>query len=367
MADVVVVDDSQFMRVQIREILEEGGHTVVAEAESGSQGIEAVRDHQPDVVTMDVKMPGMDGIEAVSELMSTDPKPVLMLSRYTEAGAETTLGALDAGAVDFMRKPDGEVTASLVEYADDLVDLVRVAAQADVEAIETDGLATASLPEPEESDSSAPAQLSAPGNLAATDWETPPTLFIAASTGGPSEIHTVLGTLPATAGIRVVIVQHMPEQFTDRFANRLDDDSAFDVREAEDGGRVGPNEAIVARGDHHLEIDRDLGSELSLSLTDDPPVHSVRPAADLTLKSGAKTVSGPLIGVVLSGMGYDGATGVEWIADAGGTVLVQDPETASIGSMPKNAIETGVVDSTHPATDLPRVILNTLESTREEL
>ncbi|WP_336326020.1 chemotaxis-specific protein-glutamate methyltransferase CheB [Halovenus sp. HT40] len=367
MADVVVVDDSQFMRVQIREILEEGEHTVVAEAENGKQGIAAVREHQPDVVTMDVKMPGMDGIETVSELMATDPTPVLMLSRYTEEGAETTLDALDAGAVDFMMKPDGEVTASLVEYADDLIELVSVVAQADVESRESTP-AAASVPASPDSPSipTVPDQLSAP-ELATTDWETPPTLFIAASTGGPSEIHTVLGALPATAGIRVVVVQHMPEQFTDRFANRLDDISAFDVREAADGDRVGPNEAIVARGDHHLEVDRDFGDELAVTLTEEPPVHSVRPAADVTLESGAKTVSGPLVGVVLSGMGTDGAVGTEWIADAGGTVIVQDPDSASIGSMPENAIETGVVDEMHPTEELPEAILEAFRSARTEL
>jgi two-component system chemotaxis response regulator CheB len=159
----------------------------------------------------------------------------------------------------------------------------------------------------------------------------------------------------------------MPEQFTDRFASRLDDVSPFAVREAPDGGRVGPNEAIVARGGRHLEIDRDLGDELVVSLTDEPPVHSVRPAADVTLESGAKTVPGPLVGVVLSGMGYDGAAGAEWIADAGGTVIVQDPETASIASMPENAIETGVVDGVYPTAELPAEIIKTLEAAREKL
>lgn len=365
MADVVVVDDSQFMRVQIREILEEGGHTVVAEAENGTEGIEAVRTHRPDVVTMDVKMPGIDGIETVSKLMTTDPTPVLMLSRYTEEGAETTLDALDAGAVDFLMKPDGEVTTSLVEYADDLVELVDVVAAADVEAISSDPT-SAPIPSPNSHTPTVPDPVSAP-DLATTDWETPPTLLIAASTGGPSEIHTVLGALPANAGIRVIIVQHMPEQFTDRFASRLNEISEFAVREAADGGRVGQNEAVVARGGHHLEIDRDLGEDLLVSLTEDPPVHSVRPAADVTLESAAKTVSGPLVGVVLSGMGYDGAVGAEWVADAGGTVLVQDPDTASIASMPENAIETGVVDESYPADELPEAIVELLKSDRAEL
>ncbi|MXR50926.1 chemotaxis-specific protein-glutamate methyltransferase CheB [Halovenus sp. WSH3] len=362
MAEVAVVDDSQFMRVQIREILEEGGHTVVAEAENGKTGVAAVREHRPDVVTMDVKMPGMDGIEAVSELMSTDPTPVLMLSRYTEEGADTTLDALDAGAVDFMRKPDGEVTASLVEYADDLVELVSVVARADVGPTQAES-GGASVPAEAAAPVTTPERLSAP-DLAAAEWKTPPTLFVAASTGGPSEIQTVLGALPGTVGLRTIIVQHMPEQFTDRFAARLDKIAALDVREATDGDRVGPNEAVVARGGHHLELDRDLGDRLLVSLTDDPPVHSVRPAADVTLESGANAVDGRLVGVVLSGMGRDGAAGAERIADAGGTVLAQKPETASIGSMPEHAIETGAVDGVHPPEKLPEAILDALDSAR---
>ena len=358
MADVVVVDDSQFMRVQIREILEEGDHTVVGEAENGTQAIEAVQEHRPDVVTMDVKMPGMDGIETVAELMATDPTPVLMLSRYTEEGADTTLDALDAGAVDFMRKPDGEVTTGLVEYADDLVELVGVVADADVEQVDA---ATPPASVPDDASPTVPEQVAAPA-VAAEELDTPPTLFVAASTGGPSEIHTVVGALPATADLRVVIVQHMPEQFTGRFANRLDEVSALAVREASDGDRVSPNEAVIARGDHHLEIDRELGDDLVVSLTDDDPVHSVRPAADVTLQSAVETVSGPVVGVVLSGMGYDGAVGVEALADAGATVLVQDPEAASITSMPENALETGAVDGVYPTEELPEAIIEAFEA-----
>lgn len=359
MADVVVVDDSQFMRVQIREILREGGHTVVAEAENGTQALAAVREHRPDVVTMDVKMPGMDGIETVGELMATDPTPVLMLSRYTEEGADTTLDVLDAGAVDFMMKPDGEVTTGLVEYADDLVELVAVVADADVEQLDTATSPVAAVPD--EASSGVPEAVAAP-DVPVEELAAPPTLFVAASTGGPSEIHTVVGALPDTADLRVVVVQHMPEQFTGRFADRLDEVSSLSVREATHGSRVGPNEAVVARGGQHLEIDRELGDDLTLSLTDDEPVHSVRPAADVTLQSAVETVSGPVVAVVLSGMGSDGAAGIEALADAGATVLVQDPETASIASMPENALDTGVVDGSYAAADLPEAIIDAVEA-----
>lgn len=349
-----MVDDSQFMRVQIQEILEKGGHTVIAQASNGKEAVDTVRKHDPDVVTMDVKMPGMDGIEAVEQLMETHPAPVLMLSRYTEEGAETTLEAIDAGAVDFMMKPDGEVTTSLVEYADDLVELVGIVAKADIDRkapTETEPAGTdtetAATPETE---------------ISADDWQTPPTVVIAASTGGPSELHSILGSLPATVGLRVLIVQHMPEQFTGRFAGRLDEISEFAVSEATEGGRVGPNEAVVARGGRHLEIEADTDQKLELTLTKHPPVHSVRPAADVTFESVANTATGPLVGVVLSGMGRDGATGVEHIAAAGGTVIVQSPESSSISSMPDCAIETGVVDEIAPTEKIPQLLLEYVEA-----
>ena len=349
MADVVVVDDSQFMRVQIREILEEGGHSVVGEADNGKRAVTVVSDLEPDVVTMDVKMPGVDGIEAVERIMAAQPTPVLMLSRYTEEGADTTLEALDAGAVDFMMKPDGEVTTGLVEYADDLVDLVGVVARADVSPSlsEPVGEATAGTP-----------------TLADREWETPPTLLIAASTGGPSEIQRVLASLPADVGLRVLIVQHMPAQFTGRFAERLDEISAFEVREAGDRDRVGPGEAVVARGGTHLGVDRDTGTNLVVSASDAPPIHSVRPAADFTLESAAETVSGPVCAVVISGMGRDGAAGVESIAAAGGSVVVQSPDSASIESMPEHAIETGVADAVVPTAGLPEAVLDQFDSDR---
>jgi two-component system chemotaxis response regulator CheB len=346
MADVVVVDDSQFMRVQIREILEEGGHRVVGEAGNGKRALETVAEQKPDAVTMDVKMPGIDGIEAVERIMAEHPTPVLMLSRYTEEGAETTLDALDAGAVDFMMKPDGEVTTGLVEYADDLVDLVSVVAQADVTGSVSNDI-DGSTPE-------TPA-------VADRTWETPPTLLIAASTGGPSDIQRVLAALPADAGLRAVVVQHMPPQFTDRFADRLDSVSALDVAEAGDRHRVGPGEAVVARGGTHLEIERDTGTELVISESDAPPIHSVRPAADFTLESAVGTVTGPVCAVVISGMGRDGAAGVEALADAGASVVVQSPDSASIDSMPAHAIETGVADAVVPTDELPEAILDELE------
>ena len=356
MVDAVVVDDSQFMRIQIRGMLEERGLTVVGEAGNGKRAVETVLDCEPDVVTMDVKMPGMGGIEAVERIMAERPTPILMLSRYTEAGAETSLEALSAGAVEFFHKPDGEVSPSLVQYADDLVGTVRVVADADVTArvgtTARDGAASFPGSAAESSPTAVP-EVGTPAGL-------PPTLVIAASTGGPPTVESILSALPGTAGLRVLVVQHMPGQFTGRFAERLDERCELAVRESAPNDRLGPNEAVVAKGEYHTEVADGSGEMLALSLTEEPPVHSVRPAADVTLGSVADAVSGPLLAVVLSGMGRDGAAGLERIAEAGGTTIAQDPEEARISSMPERAIETGVVDYVLPAADIPECILTSV-------
>lgn len=332
MVEAVVVDDSHFMRVQIAEVLERGGITVVDDARNGKEAVDVVEERNPDVVTMDVKMPGMDGIEAVERIMETNPTPILMLSRYTEEGAETTFQALEAGAVDFFMKPGGEVSTNLVQYADDLVEAVSLVARADVsQSVDT---GAASVSEFTTREIARPTE--------------PPTVVIAASTGGPPEVQTILASLPRALEARVFVVQHMPENFTDRFATRLDSVSEYDVREAEPVGRVGPGEVVVARGGHHLCLREDDGQTIAHELTTDEPIHNVRPAADVTFESATDVSHTPLVGVVLSGMGRDGAAGVERIGEAGGTVIAQEPATASIAAMPEKAIETGVVDEVLP-------------------
>jgi len=346
MVDAVVVDDSQFMRVQITELLEDGGITVVDDARNGKEAVDVVCAREPDVVTMDVKMPGMDGIEAVEQIMDVQPTPILMLSRYTEEGGETTFEALEAGAVDVFMKPGGEVSTTLIQYADDLVDTVSVVAQADVSA----GVRTGQHAE---------------GAVAEEPPETPrpdapPTILVGASTGGPPELQTLLSSIPATLEPRVIIVQHMPDNFTDRFATRLDSVSDLSVGEATAEGAVGPGEAVVAKGGYHLVAQEDDGTDLAYELCKDDPVHNVRPAADVTFESVAKVSTTPPIGVVLTGMGRDGAVGVEWVADVDGTVVVQDPDTASIAAMPTRAIETGVVDHVVPTREIPQQLLDTV-------
>lgn len=341
----VVVDDSRFMRGLIADILESGGVDVVGEAADGTDALAVVADTDPDVVTMDVEMPGMNGIEAVERIMHEHPTPTLMLSAYTEDGAEETFAALDAGAVDFFAKPGGEVSMGVSRMEEQLVETVRSVAEADISgrgdsaggaavAATVHGGKTASEPRP----------------IAGVEPNT--TVVIGSSTGGPDAVERVLSGLPAGEDLRVIVVQHMPEAFTGRFADRLDASCALDVREATDGTRVGRGEVLVARGGVHLEISRYRRGRLRVELVEEDRGQSVRPSVNVTMESAAETVDDPLIGVILTGMGDDGAAGVRAIGDVGGHVIAQDEETSVVYGMPKRAAATGHVDTVLPLDDV---------------
>ncbi len=344
---VVVVDDSRFMRTVISDVLEAGGLSVVETASNGARAVAAVQDHEPDVVTMDLEMPEMDGVDAVEEIMSTRPTPVLVLSAHAAEGADRTFEAMERGAVDVFEKPSGEISADLRRERTRLVETVEAVADADVSATTPDGRTD---PHPEvaaESDAAYPDD---------------PTLVVGASTGGPPVVEELVGRLPPAAGLRVLVVQHMPAGFTARYADRLDDASGYDVREASERARVGAGEVLVAKGDRHLRVAGDGGGRLRVRLTDGPPVNNVRPALDVTLASAADRVDGPLTAAVLTGMGADGADGVRAVDDAGGTVIAQDEATSAVFGMPGEAIETGAVDAVRPRGELAAAVLEAFES-----
>lgn len=339
MTRAVVVDDSHFMRTVISDILESGDIEVVAQASNGEEAVAVVAEREPDVVTMDVEMPRMDGIEAVEEIMATTPTPILMLSAHTEAGAKATFEALDRGAIDVLAKPGGEVSTGISAHKDDLVSKVRSVARADV------GVAapTDSTPAPIEPDDA---------------YVENATVVIGASTGGPSVVENVLSGLPRSSNLRVLVVQHMPDSFTARFAKRLDDRTEYDVREAADGDRIGGGEALVARGDYHMAVSNYANGRLRVRLTRESERHGVRPAIDVTMETAAETITDPLTGVVLTGMGADGAAGIEAIKGAGGRTIAQDEATCSVFGIPARAIETGCVDDVLPADRVARGILS---------
>jgi len=336
----VVADDSHFMRSVITDILEDGGVEVIGQARNGREAVAAVREHRPDVVTMDVEMPEMDGIEAVERIMAEQPTPVVMLSAHTDENADVTFQALDRGAVDFFTKPGGEVSMEMSRLEDQLVEMVRSVAGTspgeDAPAASDDGAAAG----------------------AGGAYVEHPTLVIGSSTGGPKIVERLLSELPVEAGFRVLVVQHMPEGFTDRFAARIDARSDYDVREAADGDRIGAGEVLIAPGGTHMVISNYHSGRLRVKLTEDQPVNSVRPAVDMTMGSAAEVIGDPLFGVVLTGMGEDGAAGIKSIKAVGGTTIAQDEETSAVFGMPKRAIETGYVDQVLPIDGMTDGILD---------
>jgi len=346
----VVVDDSQFMRAVIGDVLDEAGIDVLETASDGGDGVDAVLEHDPDVVTMDLEMPGVGGIEAVDRIMAEQPTPVLVLSAHAADGAELTFEAMEKGAVDVFQKPSGEVSVGLKQQRDELVSKVRSVAGADVAAAEA-----AAGRESAASTGREPATATTPP---AAEYPDRPTLVIGSSTGGPTVVEGVLESLPIEADFRVLVVQHMPDGFTGRFAERLDGASDYAVREATDGARIGGGEALVAKGGKHLEVSGYGGGRVRVSLTDDEPVNNVRPAVDVTLRSAAERIDGPLTVAILTGMGADGADGVRAASDAGGGVIAQDEETSAVFGMPQRAIETGAVDDVRPRSELVTGILD---------
>ena len=348
----VIVDDSQFMRTVISDMLEDNGISVVGTASDGAAGVEAVEKHDPDVVTMDLKMPGMDGIEAVDEIMSTHPTPVLVLSAHAADGAELTFEAMDRGAVDFFEKPSGEVSVGIKQQQETLVETVRSVAAADLSATE----AAASHTRTTTSHRATATEKVDSGS----EYVDEPTLVIGSSTGGPTVVEGVLSELPVEADFRILIVQHMPDGFTARFAERLDAASEYAVREATDGARIGGGKALVAKGGKHLQVSGYGGGRLRVSFSDSEPVNNVRPAVDVTLQTAAEQIDGPLTAAILTGMGKDGADGVREISAAGGTVVVQDEETSAVFGMPQRAIETGAVDDIRPRDELAAGVLNAI-------
>ncbi len=322
---VLIVDDSLFMRAAIKKIVEgDPRFEVVGVGKDGAEGAALVASLKPDVVTMDFNMPKMNGAEAVREIMRTKPTPVVMLSAHTREGARETFEALSAGAVDFLTKPSGEVSADFQAIGPRLLEKLHACAGVTPHEVK-------------------PARARPPTvDPSLTTW--PPTgpkvVVIGVSTGGPTALTRVIPALPADIGIAVIIVQHMPAQFTTTLAERLNGLSSIDVREAQDGDKPRRGLALVAPGDRHLEF----GDKGILKLTDGPEVNGCRPSADVTMKSAAKIFGRRAIGVIMTGMGKDGAEGMAAVRAAGGKTFAQDRASSAIWGMPRVAIEAGVVD-----------------------
>lgn len=322
---VLVVDDSAFMRRVISDILSGTEEfRVIGTARDGNDALRKVHQLNPDMVTMDVEMPGLDGLSALGYIMSETPRPVVMLSAYTTERAEATMRALDYGAVDFIAKPSGTISLDLATVADQLLDALRAAASANLAAVPV-RMPRRSIAEP-------------PRVRAAAGEGSDMAVAIAASTGGPRALAELIPRLRNPLGAAVLVVQHMPPRFTRTLAERLDGLGGLSVTEAEDGEPVRRDRVYLAPGDFHMRVVRE-GGAVKIALSQEPSVWGVRPAADPLFHSVVEVYGGRTVGVVLTGMGRDGADGLRAIREAGGGTIAQDRASSVIYGMPQAAAE----------------------------
>lgn len=346
MTRVLVVDDSAVVRQVMLQILSRAGLSVTV-ANDPYIAMEKMRRERPDAIVLDIEMPRMDGLTFLERLMAEDPIPVVVCSALAGAGTEVALQALEAGAVDVVAKPRLGVKGYLEDSDRRLVHVVRAAASSRV------------LPR-------RPRRAAAPaaGPSAATaPWPPRPLLratthrvvVVGASTGGTEAIRLLLEALPPDAP-GIAIVQHMPAVFTAQLARRLDASCKVEVKEAEDGDRLVPGRALIAPGNRHLAVRRS-GATYVAAIEDGPPVSLHRPSVDVLFRSAAAAAGSNALGILLTGMGADGADGMADLAAAGARTIAQDEATSVVFGMPKEAIARGVVDEVLPLDRIARALL----------
>lgn len=326
---VLVVDDSTFMRHVIAGIINSDPQLeVIATAKNGEEAIRKVADLRPDVITLDIEMPRMNGLDALKYIMKNFPTPVIVLSALTQEGAEYTFKALEYGAVDFIAKPSGYISLDLHKIRYEIISKIKVAASANL-------LKTKIKP-----------------SVIESFEPTERVIIMGASTGGPQTLAYILESLPPNIP-PILIVQHMPEGFTKPFAERLNRLCEFEVKEAEEGEYISRGLVLVAPGGFHMTVSKTGRIQLHRG----PLIHGVRPAVDPLMESAAESFGSKTIGVLLTGMGRDGAYGMKKIKEKGGFTIAQDKRTSVVFGMPRAAIEEGCVDVVLPLHKIPFEIM----------
>jgi two-component system chemotaxis response regulator CheB len=347
---VLVVDDSALVRSILSDVLaRDPAIEVVGTASDAHIARDKIKKLNPDVLTLDVEMPKMDGLTFLHNLMRLRPMPVVMVSSMTEKGAETTLDALAMGAVDFLSKPKIDVAAKLPEYCDELIGKIKLAASARVQALDP---TRAAATRPKSMNPVATDVLPVPRIAARKMRTTDRIIAIGASTGGTEAIKRVLIEMPAdTPGI--LITQHIPKAFSTSFAKRMDECCAMTVTEAEDGQHVLAGHVYIAPGDRHLYLVRD-GARYVCRLDDGAPVNRHKPSVDVLFNSVAKCAGQNAIGALLTGMGKDGAKGMKEMLAAGSRTVAQDEATSVVWGMPGEAVAIGAAEEVVSIDDMAR-------------
>ena len=361
MISVVVVDDSAFMRKALATMLEKDPDiSVVATARDGQEGLELIRKHNPDVITLDIEMPRMDGLTALKHIMMEMPKPVLMVSSLTVEGAEATLKAMELGAVDFIPKQLSKVSLDIVKIEEDLRAKVKQIARRRF-------LPPSHMRRP----AHAPAA-PAPAAASHTHEAEPRKEFhkpsgsllhdvvaIGVSTGGPPAVQKVLSALPADFPASIIIAQHMPAAFTGPFAKRLDSVCQVSVKEAETGDKLAPGKVFIAPGGKHLKLLQKV-SRVEIEITTEPADALYKPSANVLVASAAEAVGKRALGVILTGMGSDGLEGVKVLKQKGGRALAQSDATCVVYGMPKAIVDAGLADEIIDIDDMAQAIMTNL-------
>ena len=341
---VMVVDDSAFMRFSITQQLNEDPEIqVVGSASNGNEALRLIPQLQPDVITLDVEMPHLDGLSTLREIMRNFPRPVIMVSSLTREGASETIQALMLGAVDFIPKPDNSLDIRIT--MGEIAAKIKQAAKAKVKPVAS-YLSKAVTPQ---------------SGIGAEKAVRPykkltPVILIGSSTGGPGALSEIIPALPSALPSPVLIVQHMPSGFTHSLSERLNSLSNLKVKEAEPGDQLMVGQVLVAPGGFHMTLDENE----RIALNQKPTVHGVRPAVDVTLNSLNKHFGKNMIGVILTGMGSDGAIGMSILYSAGGYVIAEHESTCVVWGMPRCVVEAGAASVILPRPQIAKAIENAI-------
>lgn len=309
--------------------------SIIGTARDGEEALSKIANLHPDVVTLDIEMPRMNGLTAVRKIMETTPLPVVMISALAQKEAQLTLKALELGAVDYVTKPSGPISLNMNTVKNELLSKVKTAASANIRRAK-----------PRMMETTTPSKAKTSDRI----------ISIAASTGGPAAVAYILKHIPENTP-PILVVQHMQKGMTKLFAEGLNQECKLKVKEAEEGDVVQEDLALIAPGGFHMLVTKSG----KINLTTSPPVNYVRPSADVMMKSAAKTYASKNIGVILTGMGADGAKGIEAIKKKGGVTIAQDKKTCVVFGMPDAAIKTGCVDFVTPLEGIPKEIMNACE------
>lgn len=365
---VLIVDDSAFMRNALKKMLEtDTSISVVSTARDGKEGIEKIKLYKPDVVTMDIEMPRMDGLTALKIIMEENPLPVLMISSLTQEGANSTMEALSLGAVDFIPKEMSFSSLSIMNIKADLIEKIKLIAKKKMfnkKSLHFNRLRT-------ENKTITPSRTIQKITISEKQFEkkifTVPTIrknkveiiALGISTGGPKALQVMLPMLPANIPVGILIVQHMPKAFTGPFAERLNSLCALNVKEASNGDIVTPGTVYIAPGGSHIKLNS-TGLRKTIIITDEPSNTIHKPSVDVMMLSVAEAIQGKIMSVIMTGMGSDGAYGMVKIKQQGGITIAESEESCVVFGMPKAAISKDVVDYVVPLEEIASTIVSNL-------